>query len=385
MKEKLELQIRILEILSQNLVNMNAIINNNTVSENDVLQLESNCISLIDKYNKLNEGATGVPVSVEIISNKLNKLKTAFVNNNIELMIEMLETLMIYFNSVNMSIQYLMFYEQSEIDKERIIKKQFINKYKDSTDPDIQEIIEYVKDRDFLQVFNAPFFDKYNNMKIDILYDEDAKLYYTNKFGKKMYLYQMNDVDLNFYAGFITREQDEDSPHRYFDDVVKVNEGDIIVDAGVAEGNFSLEVIDKAKKIYLVECDSNWINTLKITFKDYMDKIVIVDKMLGNFVDDTHTTIDEICKGEKINFIKMDIEGAEMDALEGAKETLKNSDNCKLAVCSYHKHNAEQDIREFLEKYGYKTYTSKGYMWFKDDEDTLTYLELRRGLVKAYN
>src|SRR5574344_602919 len=146
MKEKLELQIRILEILSQNLVNMNAIINNNTVSENDVLQLESNCISLIDKYNKLNEGAAGVPVSAEIISNKLNKLKTAFVNNNIELMIEMLETLMIYFNSVNMSIQYFMFYEQSEIDKERIIKNQFLNKYKDSTDLDIQEIIEYVKD-----------------------------------------------------------------------------------------------------------------------------------------------------------------------------------------------------------------------------------------------
>ena len=32
--------------------------------------------------------------------------------------------------------------------------------------------------------------------------------------------------------------------------------------------------------------------------------------------------IDEIVKNDKVSFIKMDIEGAELKALEGAKETI---------------------------------------------------------------
>jgi len=46
------------------------------------------------------------------------------------------------------------------------------------------------------------------------------------------------------------------------------------------------------------------------------------------------TTIDEICNIEKIcpSFIKMDIEGAEVQVLKGGREALFNTDECKILM-----------------------------------------------------
>ena len=51
------------------------------------------------------------------------------------------------------------------------------------------------------------------------------------------------------------------------------------------------------------------------------------------------TTVDEYCvnnKIDKLDFLKMDIEGAEYEVLCGAKETIKKY-KPKLAICVYHK------------------------------------------------
>ena len=47
-------------------------------------------------------------------------------------------------------------------------------------------------------------------------------------------------------------------------------------------------------------------------------------------------TIDNMI-GEKVDFIKMDIEGAEQDAIEGAQRVLLKQYNPILAICVYHK------------------------------------------------
>lgn len=48
-------------------------------------------------------------------------------------------------------------------------------------------------------------------------------------------------------------------------------------------------------------------------------------------------TIDEtIRKGDKVTFIKMDVEGAELESLKGAKEIIIR-DKPKLAISIYHK------------------------------------------------
>jgi hypothetical protein len=46
-------------------------------------------------------------------------------------------------------------------------------------------------------------------------------------------------------------------------------------------------------------------------------------------------TIDNIVK-QKVDYIKLDIEGAEQDAIDGAKETIRKYKPI-LAICIYHK------------------------------------------------
>ncbi len=62
------------------------------------------------------------------------------------------------------------------------------------------------------------------------------------------------------------------------------------------------------------------------------------------------TTIDGFVKEngiEKIDFIKMDIEGAELDALKGAVNTIKTF-KPKLAICTYHKPEHFYEIPQFI-------------------------------------
>jgi FkbM family methyltransferase len=63
--------------------------------------------------------------------------------------------------------------------------------------------------------------------------------------------------------------------------------------------------------------------------------------------------IDSIVKAlgwERVDFIKMDIEGAEVDALLGAEETISRF-KPKLAICTYHRPTDPIEIREVLLKY----------------------------------
>lgn len=58
-------------------------------------------------------------------------------------------------------------------------------------------------------------------------------------------------------------------------------------------------------------------------------------------------SIDNIVHGKRVDFIKMDIEGSELKALEGAKETIRK---CKpiLAICIYHKMNDFVTIPQYI-------------------------------------
>ena len=176
-------------------------------------------------------------------------------------------------------------------------------------------------------------------------------------------------------------EQDPRSPHRYLNDRMEVKEGDIIIDAGVAEGNFAASVIQKCKKIYFVECDPDYIEILKFSFRNYLDKIEFVGKYLDSYDDDEHITIDTLLHGETVDYIKMDIEGSEVAALQGAKQTLKNSPNLKCNICSYHNLHDYDKIAEILSEYGMEIGHSPGYMFFCFDKEYPNYP--RRGLVQA--
>ena len=59
------------------------------------------------------------------------------------------------------------------------------------------------------------------------------------------------------------------------------------------------------------------------------------------------TSIDEACHGERITYIKMDVEGSERETLEGAQQTIKEQ-RPKLAVCLYHKPKDIVGLRAYV-------------------------------------
>ena len=186
--------------------------------------------------------------------------------------------------------------------------------------------------------------------KIEPVFDEEAGMYYVMEQGRPMYFpieIFPTESDVAVYVNNLHEEQEPRSPHQYINERMEVPEGAVVLDAGVAEGNFSIGIIDKVKKLYLVEYDTRFIRALEWTFKDYMDKVVIVDKYLSGHVDGQCTTIDEIMQGEPLDYLKMDIEGAELEALQGGEKTIAASPNLKCNVCVYHHFHDNEVITEF--------------------------------------
>lgn len=218
----------------------------------------------------------------------------------------------------------------------------------------------------------------------DLNYDVSCDMFYVNHKGKRLYYPASKSIE-NIYIGyrFGLMEQDPSSPHCYLSKNFQPKEGDVVIDAGVAEGNFSIEIVDKVSKLYLVESDPIWIPALKKTFEPYGDRVVIIEKYLGSVDDEEHITIDTIVGEQQVHFIKMDVEGAEIDSLNGAHNTLENSQDLKLAICAYHKKGDESRIKEIFGNYGIEASTTDGYMFYKDDMDSLIDGELRRGIVRG--
>ncbi len=264
------------------------------------------------------------------------------------------------------------------------IKYRLLARYQSSQDPEIRELLTYIR-KESLQVFNYPFVWDYYNVVYEIAYDREKKLFYAVFQGKRMYLckrYRSRE-QAEHYLRQIMMEQDKDSPHCYLTDDFNVENDAVVLDAGVAEGNFALSVIDKVKKIYLVEPDVEWLEALRYTFEPYMDKVVLIGKYLSNYQSEETVTVDSIVE-ETLDFFKLDIEGEEYYALQGASGTIMRSNGVKCAVCTYHNEFDYLSITSLLLRMGFQVGHSRGYMWFPYDKDYFVSLPtFRRGLVKA--
>ena len=97
--------------------------------------------------------------------------------------------------------------------------------------------------------------------------------------------------------------------------------------------------IDFEKGLYdsittLPFCDGNEVLSGKIGDDDANSKIHTID-------------IDSVING-KVTFIKMDIEGAELNALKGAEKTIIRN-KPKLAICIYHKPEDMWQIPRYID------------------------------------
>ena len=182
--------------------------------------------------------------------------------------------------------------------------------------------------------------------------------YYKNLFSTNNIIYSYNFTGIR-----------EDI--QYFDVFDPVDD-EIIVDAGCYDGGTAKQFLQwgggKVKKIYSFEFDP--INAAKCeeNLKDLRDKVTLIKKgtwdkderlyinALGNSGSSTRskgtdtvylTAIDSVVKDDRVTFIKMDVEGAELKSLIGAKNTIiKNKP--RLAICVYHKPEDIYEIPEYI-------------------------------------
>lgn len=174
---------------------------------------------------------------------------------------------------------------------------------------------------------------------------------------------------------------------QYFDcPYIQPGENEVFVDCGAFDALNSKQFAEwcgnKYERIVAFEPSSGMYDSIKKTVKLPRFEIYGVatgaDKHEAFFSDDESTgsmvvksggnkvqvdSIDNILNGGYCSFIKMDVEGAELDTLKGAVNTIKNY-KPRLAICIYHKPSDIGEILPFIEsirndyKYCVRHYTS---------------------------
>jgi FkbM family methyltransferase len=156
---------------------------------------------------------------------------------------------------------------------------------------------------------------------------------------------------------------------------VHVNNGDIVIDCGAHIGGFTrMALLAGASLVVAVEPEQKNVVAFRRNFAEALKngKVILIEKGVWDSkgflplhlstTGDSHsvsipqnsgkdqtielTTIDDLVstlKLPRVDFIKLDIEGAERNALLGAKQLLKRG-RPKLAVSSYHKKGDPLDI-----------------------------------------
>ncbi|MBQ9487502.1 MAG: hypothetical protein IJU91_06870 [Selenomonadaceae bacterium] len=170
-----------------------------------------------------------------------------------------------------------------------LLQQIMINKYENIADPVIQETLAYWKNHE-LTVFNQHL-EGLGETLDEVFIDEEIDLPYINFEtieGKQRRMYyprngsgQIQGADGKKYVRDILREQIPTSPHLYVKGTHTVEEGDVLIDAGVCEGNFSLRYADIVSKIYLFEPEKKWFEPLYYSFKDCWDKVEFIPKFVS--------------------------------------------------------------------------------------------------------
>lgn len=248
---------------------------------------------------------------------------------------------------------------------------------------EIREVLAWLR-KNSLAIFPYPFNYAYPKDDVEVLYDKEQNLKYVIYDGKRLYFRRgWSNSRIKRAWSDLLKEQDNRSPHRYIEGSFIPGKDDVVVDIGAAEGNFSLSVIEKVKKIYLFENDRRWIEALNATFKPWNDKIEIVNKYAGSVNDQSHVTIDSYFeKREYPTFLKIDVDGNEDSVLRGCHGVFMAGKPMKVALCTYHKNDDELIFTTLLENVGFTVAPSKGYMIHYYDKKMKTPY-LRRGLIRA--
>ena len=162
---------------------------------------------------------------------------------------------------------------------------------------------------------------------------------------------------------------------QYFDEeVFEADNNEIFVDCGAFNGDTVWRFIEwtagKYDKIYAFEPDIKNCNDLQMHVRENAWKEVkVINKAVGKCKEESMlggglgagfhlsgggdqivsiTRLEDEIEG-KVTYIKMDVEGTELEALQGAERLIKRY-KPKLAICIYHKREDPIVIPEYLHK-----------------------------------
>ena len=193
--------------------------------------------------------------------------------------------------------------------------------------------------------------------------------------------------------------------------VVKPEEGDVVLDCGACWGDtalffandvgsgghvYSFEFVKENVEMFNKNLELNPEHKKRITLVPYPlgeesgqeisfvkngpgSRLIYDESLLGDQEKVKTISIDEFYvqyQPTKIDFIKMDIEGAELPALRGATSVLQKF-RPKLAISLYHSMDDFVDIPKYLNslELGYEFYLSHGTIYH---EETVLIARLRR-------
>ncbi len=207
---------------------------------------------------------------------------------------------------------------------------------------------------------------------IDLLEDDRSKEIYTNAICIRI---APQYADLTFH--------DMEEKGEYFETgILQFRDKECFVDAGAFNGDSIkafMEAVDgNFEKIYGFELDPHnygmILDDKKITDDDRIcifQKGISSGKMVSGIISNgtgSHMAenggesvdlinLDSILENKKVTFIKMDIEGAEMDGLEGAEHIISEQ-RPKLAISVYHKLDDLWKIPQYIKQLcpAYKIY-----------------------------
>ena len=225
---------------------------------------------------------------------------------------------------------------------------------------------------------------------------------------KNFKLHKFKMLKYNYDFEFYCRNNNDDIPmmttHEY--DNIERNftpkEGDIVIDVGAHIGPYTLKAskrIGLNGKVVAIEADpenfdiltrniqlNKLTNVIALNYAAYSkeDKIrlyllkvdkssytkyntIMIDRAQHanekNFVEVKANTLDYLLqsngiKHEQVNWIKIDVEGAEFDVLKGAKDILSKSKDISLLIeihnLSTNNTTLYEPIKEFLNSYNFK-------------------------------
>ena len=206
-------------------------------------------------------------------------------------------------------------------------------------------------------------------------YESVGELKYHRTFLGHKYLLDLNDKNQamgEIQRDFMLHGTYEPETSKIVEEVVK--EGDVAVDVGASIGLFTMllaKQVGAKGKVYSIEPTSNQFPYLQenIKLNGYQDRVIAINKAaydkvagnesfkinLGQEGEVEAVVLDDILP-EKVDFIKIDVDGAEPHVLKGLIKTIERNPQLKMVIEYYPEYiknlgNDPKEMIDILDKY----------------------------------